>query len=87
MPALWVRDAICETGSNPPNWRFRAGVYQGGIAFYYGTWDTWKMHVPVARRFADADQAPAWVQAAVAQWGLDRFGRWGCLFHRDVWGR
>jgi hypothetical protein len=85
IAALWVHDAICETGSTPPNWRFHVGIYQGGIAFYAGTWDTWKQHVPTAHRFGDADQAPAWVQAAVAQWGLDHFGRWGCLFHPDVW--
>jgi hypothetical protein len=83
--ALWVHDAICETGRNPPNWRFHVGVYQGGIAFYYTTWDAWKIHVPEARRYAEADQAPAWAQAAVAEWGLRHLGRWGCLFHADVW--
>jgi hypothetical protein len=85
VAALWVADAICETGRNPPNWRFHAGSYEGGIAFYSGTWDSWKASVSAARRYAAAYQAPAWVQAAVAQFGLDHYGRWGCLYHADVW--
>lgn len=87
MSALWVADAVCETGSNPPNWRFHVGVYEGGIAFYHGTWDWWKRYVPAARRFDGAWQAPPWVQARVAQWGLDHYGRWGCLWHPDVWAK
>lgn len=82
---LWVADAICETGQNPPNWRYHAGVYEGGIGFYYTTWDSWKLRVPAARRFDHAYQAPAWIQAAVAQYGLDHYGRWGCLYHSSVW--
>jgi hypothetical protein len=84
VPQLWVADAICETGKNPPNWRFHVGVYQGGIAFYYATWDSWKQNVPAARVYGDADQAPAWVQASVAAWGLANVGRWGCLNHPSV---
>ena len=82
---LWVADAICETGHNPPNWRFHAGVYEGGIAFYWGTWQAWHQHVREAVRYRHAYQAPAWVQAQVAEYGLDHYGRWGCLFHAEVW--
>lgn len=90
IPALWEADAECETGSKPANWSFRAGVYEGGIAFYYTTWDSWKIHVPQARPFDHAYEAPGWVQALVAQWGLDNFNpshisRWGCLWHESVW--
>lgn len=90
IPALWLADAACETGSTPPNWNFRAGVYEGGIAFYYTTWDSWKIHIPQARPFDHAYEAPGWVQALVAQWGLDNFNpghisRWGCLWHESVW--
>jgi hypothetical protein len=85
VSALWTADAICETGKNPPNWQFHVGVYQGGIAFWYGTWDSWKKNVAGASAYADADQAPPWLQARVAQWGLDNVGRWGCLFHANVW--
>lgn len=84
---LWRADAICETGQNPPNWQFRAGSYEGGIAFYSGTWTAWKKHVAAARTYVHAYQAPAWVQAAVAEWGLDNIGRWGCLYHPDVWAQ
>lgn len=88
--ALWRADAVCETGHNPPDWQYRAGSYEGGIAFFSGTWDAWKMHVAAARRYAHAYQAPAWVQAAVAEWGLYNYrpghiSRWGCLYHPDVW--
>lgn len=82
---LWVADAVCETGHNPPSWHDTAGVYEGGIRFYWGTWDAWKQHVPAARRYGGAQQAPAWMQAAVAEWGLRNVGRWGCLYHADVW--
>jgi hypothetical protein len=80
-----VADAICETGSNPPNWQFRAGQYEGGIAFASSTWQWWKQYIPAARRYAHAYSAPGWIQAAVAEYGLDHFGRWGCLYHADVW--
>lgn len=76
---------MCETGANPPNWRFHAGSYEGGIAFYAGTWRTWSRFVPDARRFVHAYQAPAWVQAEVAEYGLDHYGRWGCLYKDWVW--
>lgn len=84
---LWRADAVCETGSNPPNWQFRAGSYEGGIAFYAGTWRTWSKAVPAARRYLHAYQAPAWVQAAVAEYGLQHFGRWGCLYKDWVWAQ
>lgn len=82
---MWIADAICETGRNPPNWLFHAGSYEGGIAFYKTTWTAWRAHVVAARSYQHAYQAPAWVQATVAQWGLDNAGRWGCLFHASVW--
>ena len=81
---LWKADAQCETGSN---WRFHAGAFEGGPAFYFSTWRWWAGLVPAARRYAHAYDAPPWVQAAVAQYGLDHFGRWGCLYRDWVWAR
>lgn len=68
-------------------WHTTAGVYQGGIRFYYTTWDAWKVHVRAAARFADAQDAPAWLQSRVAAWGLAHEGRWGCLWHAWVWAQ
>ena len=92
IPAIWQADAICETGRNPPIWdygkRGRAGYggsYEGGIAFAASTWHAWHRFVPAARRYDHAYDAPADVQWRVAQYGLDHYGRWGCLFHTSVW--
>lgn len=89
---LWRADAVCETGRNPPPWNYgapgKAGAgsgYEGGIGFAPSTWRWWSGKVPAARRFAHAYQAPGWVQALVAQWGLTNVGRWGCLFKPWVW--
>ena len=84
VPRLWIEDAVCETGQRPPNWRFRAGEYEGGIAFYHGTWEAWRGHVRAAAPFEHAYDAPAWVQAKVAAWGLANLGTWGCLTHPSV---
>jgi Transglycosylase-like domain len=77
--SFWYRDAICETGHNPPNWRFQSGQYEGGIAFAHSTWVWWASALGYARRYPHAYQAPAAVQAAVAEYGLDHYGDWGCV--------
>ncbi len=85
-PAFWVRDAICETGWNPPDWRYGApghhgdgSGYEGGIGFAPSTWRWWAGVLGHLHRYPHAYLAPAWVQAAVAQYGLDHYGRWGCV--------
>ena len=87
IPALWMADAQCETGHNPPNWRFHAGPYEGGIAFASSTWRWWARETGWYPRYEHAYQAPGWVQARVAQHGLTRYGRWGCLYKDWVWSK
>ena len=83
--AFWLADAKCELGSDyPGGWHDQVGIYQGGIRFYHGTWDGWKINVPGAARYADAQDAPVWVQMRVAEWGYIHVGRWGCTTHAEV---
>ena len=88
VPRFWKRVAQCETGgrwdwgalAGTPRARKAEGhLYEGGVGFYYATWMLWKAHVPVARRFQHAYQAPPWVQARVAAYGLSVGGYWGSL--------
>lgn len=87
-PEFWIRDAICETGHNPPYWDWgkpgtghgTPGGYEGGIGYYPSTWRWWAGKVGVLRRYPHAYMAPSWVQAKVAQYGLDHYGKWGCVF-------
>ena len=91
---LWQRDAACETGSawdwghpRAPGepWRHNEGSkYEGGIGFAPSTWRWWAREVGVLGRYPHAYLAPPWVQAEVAQWGLDHVGRWGCLYTPGV---
>lgn len=39
VAAVWKRLAECETGGN---WRHRNGLYQGGLGFYYASWDAYR---------------------------------------------
>ena len=84
VPDMWQRDAVCETGYADGGWHTRAGIYEGGIRFYYGTGDAWKGNVAGASAYDHADEAPAYLQAAVAQWGLDHYGTWGCVRYPHV---
>ena len=86
VPAFWQRVAQCETGGRW-DWGKYAGSasrrpgegtrFEGGVGFYYGTWELWagQLHV----RFQHAWQAPPAVQVRVATWGLEHGGYWGCL--------
>lgn len=83
MSVFWERVAQCETAGR---WNWGAErrpsegrLYEGGVGFYYATWTAWKAHVAPARRFAHAYQAPPWVQARVAAYGLSVGGYWGSL--------
>jgi hypothetical protein len=76
--ALWLRVAQCEqpgNGYGGVNWQHRGPRYEGGLGFYYGSWDaykpkgypdnagdaTWRQQMNVANRL--------WARAG---WG------WGC---------
>lgn len=39
VPVVWRRLAHCETGGN---WKHRNSMYQGGLGFYYGSWDAYR---------------------------------------------
>lgn len=87
MPSFWYRDAVCETGHDPPYWDYgKPGSghggprYEGGIGFAPSTWRWWAREVGVLGRYPHAYDAPGWVQARVAQWGLDHVGKWGCVW-------
>jgi hypothetical protein len=44
IPPVWRRLAMCETGGN---WRHRNSLYQGGLGFYYASWDAYRpRHFP-----------------------------------------
>lgn len=84
--AFWTRDAVCETGHDPPYWNYGqpgsghgGPAYEGGIAFAPSTWRWWAREIGAYPRYLHAYLAPAAVQAAAAQWGRDHVGRWGCV--------
>lgn len=83
---FWERDAACETGHSPPFWNYgKPGSghggprYEGGIAFAPSTWRWWGRKVGAYPRYRHAYDAPARLQMAAAQWGLDNVGTWGCV--------
>jgi hypothetical protein len=75
--AYWDRVADCETGST---WRGLGATYQGGLGFYWATWDWWARELGLQARYPDAGLAPRLVQIRVAKYGrLEHRGYWGCL--------
>lgn len=75
--AMWDRVARCETGGR---WDWNSGTYQGGVGFYWRTWDWWARELGLWRRYPDAYLAPRMTQIRVADYGLRRYrGYWGCL--------
>lgn len=84
MPQHWINLAICEEHLN---WRHNDGVYEGAFAFYYGSWDEYKLP-----GYPDsASEATPWEQWQVAL----RIARkltiaipWGCWRGADhAWVR
>lgn len=59
-------------------------TYEGGIGFAHSTWVWWAGKLGYLARYPHAYDAPAWVQALVAQYGLDNYGTWGCLRNPSV---
>ena len=89
MSHLWRADAWCETRGD---WRWGApgtasahAGYEGGIGFAPSTWRWWAGVTGWLRVYPHAYDAPARVQSAVAEYGLDHYGRWGCLWQPSVW--
>jgi hypothetical protein len=76
MDPTWWRIGICESGSNPPNWRFDSGTYQGALGFYHGSWDQFR---PTGWP-SEAYLATPWEQIVVAERIRQRYGYsgWGC---------
>lgn len=76
---LWIRIGRCEqpgSGYGGVNWSHPGPTYQGGLGFWYGTWDGFKPHgFP-----ADAGSATWRQQMKVANKLYDRYGGspWGC---------
>lgn len=93
--AFWTRVGSCETGGGgPPLWdwgkhasrsdplhRHNEGtIYEGGVGFYYTTWQAWAKELNLYVKYPHAWMAPPEVQAQVAQYGLSvHRGYWGCL--------
>lgn len=81
--AFWARVAQCETGSRW-DWgaqrRPREGsTYEGGLGFYWATWQAWARSLGVLAQYPHAYQAPPRVQMVVAEYGYRRGGYWGCI--------
>jgi hypothetical protein len=69
----WERIAICETGGD---WQWNSGTYQGGVGFFYGTWDQYRLPgYP-----SEAYWASKYQQMRVAEEVYDAHGiyAWGC---------
>jgi hypothetical protein len=81
---FWRSVASCETGQRW-DWgsRNRPGegtTYQGGLGFYWATWDWWATELGLIRKYPHAYDAPANVQILVADHGYRRHrGYWGCF--------
>lgn len=87
----WERVAQCETGGvlGYPLWdwgkyRHRSSLegskYEGGVGFYWGTWDWWAGELGLIKKYPHAYDAPKLVQIRVADYGLRvHNGYWGCL--------
>jgi hypothetical protein len=74
--AYWDGVARCETGAH---WRGLGRTYQGGLGFYYSTWDAWAGELGLEARYPDAGDAPRLVQIRVADYGRRvHRGYWGC---------
>lgn len=72
VPPLIRRLAVCESQGNP---RHRAGVYEGIVSWYYGTWDLDKLP-----GYPDhAYQATLRQQVRVAVRSVARGRFFGCL--------
>jgi len=81
--AFWDRVADCETGGRW-DWgaRSRPGeghTFEGGVGFYASTWTAWATELHLAWLWPRAYMAPRLVQIAVAQYGYEHGGYWGCV--------
>jgi hypothetical protein len=79
MDAFAWAVAICETGKghNHPDFRHRAGSYEGAWGWYFGTWDLDK-----PKGYPDhAYQATPKQQLRVFRIGRSRGRYWGCIAH------
>jgi hypothetical protein len=79
--AYWDRVARCEQpdGAGGARWNHPGPRYQGGLGFYWGTWDWWARELGLLRRYPDAGDAPRLVQIRVADYGRRvHRGYWGC---------
>lgn len=76
---LWIRIARCEQpgrGYKGVNWSHPGPIYQGGLGFWYGTWDSYKYRgMP-----GNAGQATWREQMKVANRLFRQYGTspWGC---------
>jgi hypothetical protein len=79
--AYWDRVARCEQpdGAGGALWNHPGPRYQGGLGFYFATWDWWARELGLVRRYPDAGDAPRLVQIRVAEYGRRvHRGYWGC---------
>lgn len=53
--------------------------YVGGVGFYWATYEMWAKALGVFSRWPRAYEAPRLVQIAVAEYGYEHGGYWGCL--------
>ncbi len=81
---FWDNVARCETGQRW-DWgaQHRAGeghTYEGGVGFYWQTWQAWARELGLLRRYPHAYLAPKLVQIQVAEYGLRvHNGYWGAI--------
>ena len=75
--SFWKGVAQCETGQN---WKGLGSTYQGGLGFYWATWNWWAGELGLLDKYPDAGDAPPLVQIEVAQYGRVVYsGYWGCI--------
>lgn len=79
--AFWDRVAHCEQPLGAgARWSHPGPTYQGGLGFYFSTWDWWARELGLHRRYPDAGDAPRLVQIRVADYGRRvHRGYWGCI--------
>jgi hypothetical protein len=79
---IWLAMGRCEQPGNEwggVRWSHPGPTYQGGLGFWYGTWDSFKQGTSAAG-IDNAGQATPMQQIEVARKIRDRYGyrAWGC---------
>jgi hypothetical protein len=80
--AIWVAIAQCEQPGNGwmgVRWDHPGPTYQGGLGFWYGTWDSYKRGTSAAAIDNAGDATPAQqMEVARRVRAAHGYGAWGC---------